>query len=232
MIQIRKSEDRGLAKIDWLTSRHTFSFADYYDENHMNFSVLRVINEDWIEGGKGFDTHPHRDMEIISYVVEGALEHKDSMGNKTIIKPGEVQRMSAGTGVRHSEHNHLADKNTHLLQIWILPEEKGMKPSYDQKSFSKEFECSDLVLVASKTGRNGTVTIHQDVAMYAAKAQNAGEKAIKTFPHRHYWLQVIKGEVSADSSKLSPGDGAGITGIESLKLKWNKGAEFIFFDLP
>lgn len=232
MITIRKSKDRGFAEHGWLKSRHTFSFADYYDPDHMGFSVLRVINEDRIQGGTGFGTHPHRDMEIISYVIEGELEHADSMGNTTLIKPGEVQRMSAGTGVRHSEYNHLQNIETHFLQIWILPAKEGIEPSYDQKSFESNFGCSDLILVASRSGKNGSVTLNQDVDMYAAKAQDAGEKTHKTFKHRHLWVQVIKGDVQIEETKLDAGDGAGISDAETLKLKWSKGSEFILFDMP
>lgn len=232
MITVRKSSDRGLAEHGWLKSRHTFSFADYYDPRFMGYSVLRVINEDRIEGGTGFDTHGHRDMEIISYVIEGELEHKDSMGTNTVIRPGEVQRMTAGTGVRHSEYNHMPDKETHFLQIWIMPEKQGMKPSYDQKSFSNDFGCSDLILVGSKDGRNGSITINQDVDMYAAKAQDDGEKTLKTYLHRHLWVQVIKGQVSVESETLQAGDGAAIQDVDHLKLQWKKGSEFIVFDLP
>lgn len=232
MIEVRKSEQRGLAEHGWLKSKHTFSFAEYYDEKFMGFSVLRVINEDKILGGTGFGTHGHRDMEIISYVIDGALEHKDSMGSDVVIKPGEVQRMSAGTGVRHSEYNHLKDQTTHFLQIWIMPEKNGIAPSYDQKSFTNDFSCSDLILVGSRDGRNGSVTINQDVDMYAAKAQGAGEKTLKTFKHRHLWLQVVKGDVTVDGHQLTAGDGAGISQVESLHLQWEKGAEFILFDLP
>ncbi|KYG61021.1 quercetin 2,3-dioxygenase [Bdellovibrio bacteriovorus] len=233
MIQVRRSNERGQAHHGWLNSNHTFSFAEYYDEKNMGFSVLRVINEDRIEGGTGFDTHGHRDMEIISYVIEGALEHKDSMGNSTIIKPGEVQRMSAGTGVRHSEYNHLHDQTTHFLQIWIQPQEKSLAPGYEQKTFfGSDLSCSDLVLVASKNGRNGSITINQDVDMYAAKAQDAGEKLLKTYQHRHLWVQVIKGDVQVEGETLQAGDGAGITGVERLKFQWSEGAEFILFDLP
>jgi hypothetical protein len=232
MIQIRKSNERGLADHGWLKSRHTFSFADYYDERHMGFGALRVINEDRIEGGTGFDTHSHKDMEIISYVIEGELEHKDSMGNQTIIRRGEVQRLSAGTGIRHSEHNHLPNATTHFLQIWILPENKGIEPGYGQKSFSNAFGCSDLILVASKLGRNGSVSLNQDVDMYVCQAQGSGEKVMKTYAHRHLWVQVIQGQVKVDGVALETGDGAGIKDVESVKLEWTQGSEFIFFDLP
>lgn len=232
MVHIRRSEERGDANHGWLKSKHTFSFADYYDEKYMGFGPLRVINEDRIEGGTGFGTHGHRDMEIISYVIDGALQHKDSMGNTTVIKPGEVQRMSAGTGVRHSEYNDLQDKVTHFLQIWIMPDKAGIEPGYGQKSFENDFGCSDLILVASKLGRNGSITLNQDVDMYVAKAQDAGEKILKTYPHRHLWVQVIKGDVQVEGETLRDGDGAGIEKVESLRLKWSKGSEFILFDMP
>ncbi|MGZ3695115.1 MAG: pirin family protein, partial [Bdellovibrionota bacterium] len=180
----------------------------------------------------GFGTHPHKDMEIITYVIEGALAHKDSMGNSTTILPGEVQRMSAGTGIRHSEYNQSPDSKTHLLQIWILPEKIGIEPSYDQKSFANDFGCSDLILVASRSGKQNSVTLNQDVDMYAAKAQDAGEKTLKTYKQRHLWVQVIKGEVSVEGTALSAGDGAGIKDVEALKLQWKKGAEFLVFDMP
>jgi quercetin 2,3-dioxygenase len=232
MIHVRRATERGNADHGWLKSKHTFSFADYYDDKHMGFGPLRVINEDRIEGGTGFGTHGHKDMEIISYVIDGALQHKDSMGNATVIRPGEVQRMSAGTGVRHSEFNDLKDQVTHFLQIWIMPEKNGIAPEYGQKSFENDFSCSDLILVASKHGRNGSITINQDVDMYVAKAEDAGEKTIKTYPHRKLWVQVIKGEVKAENTTLSAGDGAGISQVEALKLQWSKGSEFIFFDMP
>ena len=232
MIKVRRSIDRGDANHGWLKSKHTFSFADYHDPKHMGFGALRVINEDRIDGGSGFGTHGHRDMEIISYVIDGALEHKDSMGTDTVIRPGEVQRMSAGTGIRHSEHNHLKDQTTHFLQIWIMPEKNGIAPDYDQKSFAQDFSSSDLILVGSKNGRNGSVKIHQDVDMYAAKAQQSGSKMIKTFTHRYLWVQVIRGTVTVESTELNAGDGAGITDTESLSLKWTPVSEFILFDLP
>lgn len=232
MITVRKANDRGQAEHGWLHSNHTFSFANYYDPKHMGYSALRVINEDRIDGGAGFDTHGHRDMEIISYVIDGALEHSDSMGTKAVIMPGEVQRMSAGTGVRHSEMNHLKDKETHFLQIWIMPEKAGVEPGYAQKSFANDFGCSDMILVASKNGRNGSITINQDVDMYVAKAQDAGEKVLKTFNHRHTWVQVIKGEVKVEGATLVNGDGAAIDNVEAMKLQWTKDSEFIVFDLP
>jgi redox-sensitive bicupin YhaK (pirin superfamily) len=233
MLQVRRSNDRGNADHGWLKSKHTFSFADYYNPEQMGFSVLRVINEDRIEGGTGFGTHGHKDMEIISYVVDGALEHQDSMGTKAVIKPGEVQRMSAGTGVRHSEMNHLKDKATHFMQIWIMPREKGVAPGYDQKRFfDSDIRCHDLILVASEKGRNGSITINQDVDMYAAKALDEGEKHLKTFKHRNLWVQVITGDVTVENIVLQSGDGAGVTDVETLTLKWSKGAEFLLFDLP
>lgn len=232
MMYLRKANDRGDTNHGWLKSRHTFSFADYYDEKHMGFGPLRVINEDRIEGGTGFGAHPHRDMEIISYVIDGELLHKDSMGNSGVIKPGEIQRMSAGTGVRHSEYNNLKDRVTHFLQIWILPEKLGIAPSYGQKNFENDLGSSDLILVASKSGRNGTVTLNQDVDMYAAKTQDAGEKIHKTSSHRHLWVQVITGIIEVQGTKLGAGDGVGISEVDSLKLKWSKGSEFILFDMP
>jgi quercetin 2,3-dioxygenase len=232
MIHVRKAQDRGEANHGWLKSKHTFSFADYYDPQHMGFGPLRVINEDRIEGGTGFGTHPHRDMEIISYVIDGELAHKDSMGNTTVIKPGEVQRMSAGTGVVHSEMNNLKDKVTHFLQIWIIPEQDRIKPSYDQKNFESYLKCNDLILVASKRGRNGSITLNQDVDIYAAQASDVGEKTHKTFLHRHLWVQVIKGGVSVEGILLNAGDGAGIEAVESLNLQWYKGSEYILFDMP
>lgn len=230
---LRRSEDRGFADHGWLKSRHSFSFANYYDPKHMGFGLLRVINEDRIEGGQGFDTHPHRDMEIISYVIDGALQHQDSIGNKTIIKPGEVQRMSAGTGVQHSEYNDLKDQVTHFLQIWILPEKLGIKPGYDQKSFSDVFSTSkDLVLVASKTGREGSVSLNQNVDLYAVNSKLSGQNRFQAKSDKHYWVQVIRGEVRINSETLQSGDGLGIEGVDELSLSWAKDSEFLFFDMP
>ncbi len=232
MIKIRKSQERGLASHGWLNSSHTFSFADYYDPNYMGFGPLRVINEDRIEGGTGFGTHGHENMEIISYVIEGALQHKDSMGNETVIKPGEVQRLSAGTGIRHSEHNEIKDKTTHFLQIWIMPEKNGVTPGYGQKSFEAELRAGGLVLVASKAGRNGSITLNQDVDMYVAKASLAGHKTVETSKQRKLWVQVISGQVEVESSALGAGDGAAISDVNTLELKWSPSSEFIVFDMP
>lgn len=237
MFYLRKSIERGLGDHGWLKSRHTFSFADYHDPKHIGFGPLRVINEDRIEGSSGFATHGHRDMEIISYVISGALAHEDSMGNTTIIRPGEVQRMSAGTGVQHSEYNQLASEETHFLQIWILPAHKGLAPSYGQRSFAAELHRNELVLVVSQSGRDNSVTLNQDVDMYAANAQVAGQSQHKTSRDRHLWLQVISGEVEIeieiedDQAKLRAGDGVGINQVESVSLRWSKGSEFILFDM-
>ena len=232
MIKIRYSADRGLANHGWLNSHHTFSFAEYYDPSYMGLSVLRVINEDQIQGGTGFNTHSHKDMEIISYVIEGALEHKDSMGNATLIQPGEVQRMSAGTGVQHSEFNHLKQEKTHFLQIWIMPEKMGVPPSYDQKSFEEELNSNDLILVVSKTGKNHSVSINQDVNIYACKSTKAGHKQLETSIDRHAWIQVIKGQVQIDYEVLKAGDGAAIEKVTSLDIKWVENSEFLLLDLP
>ncbi|MBX9769174.1 MAG: pirin family protein, partial [Bdellovibrionales bacterium] len=206
--------------------------ADYYDPKNMGFSVLRVINEDRIGGGTGFGTHGHRDMEIISYVIEGALEHQDSMGNKTVIKPGEIQRMSAGTGVRHSEQNHFKDKLTHFLQIWILPDKEGYPPSYEQIDFESKFACSDFALIASPKGRDGSISLHQDVDIYLGKSKSAAEVIHKSFPHRSIWIQVIKGEIEFSGESLSSGDGAAVSDVNALDIKLLNGAEFLLFDMP
>jgi redox-sensitive bicupin YhaK (pirin superfamily) len=232
MKNIRKSSDRGDAQHGWLQSMHTFSFADYYDEKFMGFGAMRVLNEDRIAGGKGFAPHSHKDMEILSYVISGSLTHEDSMGNKTVIRPGEVQRMSAGSGVRHSEMNGEAANETHFLQIWIMPEEKGIAPSYEQKSFEDAYGCSDLILVASRNGRAGSLSLNQDAEIYAAHAVDDGEKVHKTYPQRKVWIQVIKGEVSVDGDALTAGDGAGLTQVETIKLQWKKNSEFLVLDLP
>lgn len=232
MIKIRKSTERGQANHGWLEAKHSFSFADYYDPAHMGFSVLRVINEDKIIGGAGFPTHGHQNMEIITYIIDGILEHKDSMGNKATISPGEVQRMSAGTGVRHSEYNHLQDQKTHLLQIWITPDKAGYPPSYEQKDFKSKLSKNELVLVASNFGRDGSVSLSQDVDLYALKSSIEGEKILNTQENRFYWLQVVSGVVNFNEVSLSAGDAISCSMLSRIHLKWRAGAEFLLFDLP
>lgn len=210
MMVIRPAQERGVAKFGWLDSRHTFSFGGYSDPNHMGFADLRVINEDKVTPGKGFGTHGHQDMEIISYVLEGALEHKDSIGTGSIIRPGDVQRMSAGTGIRHSEFNASQTDPVHFLQIWILPEQKGIEPGYEQKTFSEAEKRGKLRLVGSREGRGGSITIHQDVDFYAASLQS-GEKVSHTLaPGRVAWLQVARGSVQLNDQLLTAGDGVAI----------------------
>ena len=233
MITIRKSLDRGHANHGWLDSYHTFSFASYHDPKYMGFSVLRVINEDRINAGAGFATHSHRDMEIISYAISGALEHKDSMGNTTIISPGDVQRMSAGSGVTHSEYNHFKDKQTHFLQIWILPDTQNIEPSYEQKSFLNSLNNDKLTLIASKDGRENSISLHQDILMYVGKFTTDGSCKVTLTKNRKAWVQVIKGSMVLNSDyELDSGDGAAIMDLMDLELSWSKDSEFLFFDLP
>jgi len=230
-ITLRKADERGKAEHGWLHSRHTFSFADYYDPQHMGFRSLRVINDDIVDAGEGFGTHPHRDMEIISYVVDGALAHKDSMGNGSIIRPNDVQRMSAGSGVTHSEFNPQKEAPVHFLQIWIQPDEIGIEPSYEQKSYSVEEKTDRLRLVASPDGDEGSVTVHQDVRLYASILQ-PGAQVTKSFdPDRHVWVQVVKGRVSLNGETLEPGDGAAVERPETLVFKGLETAEILVFDL-
>ena len=202
MVRVRKADERGHADHGWLNTCHTFSFADYYDPEQMGFRSLRVINEDWIKPGMGFPTHPHRDMEIVTYVLEGTLEHRDSMGNGSTITPGEVQRMSAGTGITHSEYNGSRTEPLHLLQIWIIPSINGVTPGYQQQAFSEQEKRGVLRLVASPDGRDGSVTIHQDVNLYAALL-DADEELVFSMPAgRHVWLQVVRGRLSANGVEL------------------------------
>src|SRR5436190_13430958 len=195
MLTIRRASERGHADHGWLKSSHTFSFADYHDPAHMGFRALRVINDDYIAPGRGFGTHPHRDMEIVTYVLEGALEHKDSMGTGSVIRPGEVQRMSAGTGVLHSEENPSREKPVHFLQIWIIPEKAGIKPSYEQKAFPASERRGKLRLVASRDGSEGSVTIHQDAALYLALLDESERATYEPGPGRHAWVHVARGEI-------------------------------------
>ncbi len=231
MHTVRKAKDRGHANHGWLDSYHTFSFADYYDPRHMSFGALRVINEDVIDGGSGFPTHGHRDMEIITYIVEGALEHKDSMGTSAVIRPGEVQTMSAGTGVRHSEFNHLKDQKTHLFQIWIMPAKEGIAPAYGQKKF--EFEkAKGMTLVVSQKGLDGSLPINQDANIYVAKWKNGESSEFKIKQGRKAWIQMVKGTIQVNGKTLSEGDALGVTDEELLKMQANESSELLFFDLP
>ena len=231
MITIRKADERGRSEGGWLDSRHTFSFADYHAPNHMGFRALRVINDDHVSPGSGFGTHPHRDMEIVSYVLAGALEHKDSLGNGSVMRPGDVQRMSAGTGVRHSEWNHSKTEEVHLLQIWILPERSGLAPGYEQRSFQPGDLRDRLRLVASRDGRDGSVTLHQDVALYVAKLSADRRVRHEVTPGRHAWVQVASGNVALNGVELGAGDGAAVTDEERLDLRANQDAEVLVFDL-
>jgi redox-sensitive bicupin YhaK (pirin superfamily) len=230
MIEIRKSEDRGLADHGWLRSYHTFSFADYQDPENMGFGHLRVINEDRIQPGTGFGTHGHRDMEIISYVLEGELAHKDNMGNGSTIVPGDVQRMSAGKGVLHSEFNHARDV-THFLQIWIEPSVTGISPSYEQKHFDAASKRGRLRLVASPDGREGSVTIHQDAFLYAALLDDADRATHKLQHDRRAYLQVARGKLTANGQLLEAGDALKATNTAEIALEKGKGAEVLLFDL-
>jgi redox-sensitive bicupin YhaK (pirin superfamily) len=228
MLKIRKSTERGFANHGWLQSYHTFSFADYFDKNFMGFGNLRVINEDKIAGGAGFGKHPHRDMEIITYVISGVLAHEDSMGNAAEILPGEVQIMSAGSGVFHSEFNGKKDQETHLLQIWILPKEKQITPRYDQKSFVKE---NDLVLTVSGSGREGSLKINQNAEIFLGKflAKKKYDFVIK--PQRKIWIQMVSGEMLVNDLLLENGDAVAIENESLIKLEAKKESEFLLFDL-
>lgn len=232
MIEVRRSDERGHAEHGWLDSYHTFSFSSYYDPKFMGFRDLRVINEDYVEGGEGFPTHPHKDMEIITYVIKGALAHKDSMGNSTQILPGEVQRMSAGTGIQHSEFNPNKDQQVHLLQIWIQPEKRGIQPSYAQKSFARELETEALKLVVSKEGREGSITMNQNVDLYAAKWTKAQKVQFPLKTSRYAWVQIVDGNLTLNGERLSKGDGAAVGGESLLELISEGPAEFLLFDLP
>lgn len=231
MLQLRKSEERGNANHGWLKSLHTFSFAGYYDPKHMGFRALRVINEDRIEGGTGFGAHPHRDMEIISYVVKGALEHKDSMGTKAIIRPGEVQRMSAGTGVTHSEYNALPEEETHFFQIWIQPNKMGVAPGYGQKSFEEDLNSKKMVLVVSQDARDGSIGIKQDADLYISRLKKDDFVDFKLRANRGAWVQVVKGQLNVNGKELSTGDALSFENEELLTLKALDNSEFMLFDL-
>jgi quercetin 2,3-dioxygenase len=231
MITVRRSSERGHAEHGWLDSRHTFSFADYYDPAHMGFRALRVINEDRVQPGRGFGVHSHENMEIVSYVLEGALQHRDSMGNGEVLRPGEVQRMSAGTGVTHSEFNASQNEIVHFLQIWILPERRGLAPSYEQKAFPPDARRNELVLVASRDGRLGSVTVHQDANLYLARLDAGKRVEFEIPPSRGAWVQVVRGSVALGDEKLASGDGAALTGEKGTSLTAAEDAEVLVFDL-
>jgi redox-sensitive bicupin YhaK (pirin superfamily) len=231
MLAIRPAAERGVANFGWLNSRHTFSFGHYYDPNFMGFGPLRVINEDRVQPDQGFGTHGHRDMEIISYVLSGALEHKDSMGTGSIIRPGDVQRMSAGSGVRHSEFNASDTEPVHFLQIWILPEQEGLKPSYEQNNFADEQKRGRLRLVGSRDGRDGAITIHQDVNLYATLLGAADVVTHELAAGRKAWVQVATGSAVLNDQQLQPGDGVAIDGPATLRLAGAPAAEALLFDM-
>jgi quercetin 2,3-dioxygenase len=228
---IRKSEERGTANFGWLDSKHSFSFGGYYDPRHMGFGPLRVINEDRVAPGGGFPTHPHRDMEIISYVLDGALAHKDSTGENSVIRPGEVQRMSAGTGVRHSEYNASETEPVHFLQIWIIPERQGLRPSYEQKSFAEHEKRGKLRLVGSHDGREDSVTIHQDVDLYATLLEPGESVSHRMSAGRGAWVQVVGGELTVNGEALKAGDGVAISGTDDVRLEARAMTEALLFDM-
>lgn len=231
MITVRPANDRGITNWGWLDSRHTFSFGDYRDPNHVHFRALRVINDDKIAPGGGFPMHPHRDMEIVTVVLAGALEHKDSLGNGSVIRPGEVQRMTAGAGILHSEFNPSVDKPVHLLQIWILPDRHGLTPGYEQTAFPDTDRRGRLLLVASSDGRDGSVTINQDANLYVTHLTNGESVCHELSPDRHMWIQVATGSVTLNGQPLHEGDGAAVTAESTLKLIGAPDSEVIVFDL-
>jgi quercetin 2,3-dioxygenase len=231
MITLRRSADRGFADHGWLKSFHTFSFADYHDPAHMGYGNLRVINEDRIAPGTGFGTHGHRDMEIVSYVLDGALAHQDSLGNGTAIVPGEVQRMTAGSGVRHSEFNHAKDQTTHFLQIWFLPNQSNLAPGYEQKAFSAADKRGRLLLVAAPDGRDGAVTLHADAALRAGLFDGDESAELALDPARRTWVHVARGGITVNGHSLQAGDAMGLVGETRLALSGGQGAEVLVFDL-
>jgi redox-sensitive bicupin YhaK (pirin superfamily) len=231
MITVRPGRERGHTRIGWLDSRHSFSFGDYYDPDHMGFHTLRVINEDRVTPGAGFGTHAHRDMEILSWVLGGTLAHKDSMGNGGHIRPGELQRMSAGTGVRHSEMNPSADEPVHFLQIWIMPEEPGVQPGYEQRAFPESERRGALRLVASRGGREGSVSLNQDADVYATVLEAGAKLEHVLRPGRRAWVQVTEGAVVANGARLDAGDGAGIVDEPSVRIEAADPAALLVFDL-
>lgn len=236
MINIRRASDRGFFDFGWLQTHHTFSFGDYFDSEHMGFRVLRVINDDVVAPGKGFPTHPHRDMEIITYILEGALQHRDSMGTGSTIRRGDVQRMSAGTGVTHSEFNASATEPVHLYQIWIIPNAKGLAPEYEQKLFKDEDKKNRWRLLVSESGREGSIAIHQDAELYATLLDQNATLECEVPNGRHAWIQVLSGKVACDGEILGPGDGFHVSNLEAeslpVRLEAIDSAECLRFALP
>ncbi|MFN8643359.1 MAG: pirin family protein [Candidatus Binatia bacterium] len=230
MVTIRPANERGHTRIDWLDSWHTFSFGEYYDARHTEFRALRVINDDRIAAGTGFGTHAHRDMEIVTYVLEGAIEHRDSLGNGSVIRPGEIQRMSAGTGIRHSEINASRSEPAHFLQIWILPERAGLTPGYEQRPLPPEVD-GGLRLIAARDGRDGAVTIHQAVEIHAARLAPGDHARHQLAPDRHAWLHVARGALTVNGAALRAGDGAAISDEAAVTLRADGEAEVLLFDL-
>lgn len=231
MIYVRKAAERGHTDAGWLDSWHTFSFAEYHDPGHMGFRALRVINDDRVAAGAGFGTHPHRDMEIVSYVVSGALEHRDSLGTGSVIRPGDVQRMSAGTGIRHSEFNASRTDPVHFLQIWILPEKAGLAPGYEQRAFPDVERTDRLRLVADRHGTEGALTVHQDVRLYATTLSPGASLELPLAAGRYGWLQVVQGDVGAAGHPLVAGDGIAVADESGLVATSASGAELLWFDL-
>ena len=231
MYDIIRSNDRGGADHGWLKARHTFSFAEYHNPERVHFGKLRVINEDRIAPGKGFGTHPHQDMEIVTYIISGAIEHKDSMGNGTIIRAGEVQRMTAGTGVLHSEFNHSQEEELHLLQIWIFPEQKNLEPGYEQTLFPREDKLNRLRLIGSRDGRDGSITIHQDVDLYASVLESGKEVSLDSVADRRIFVQVVSGDVVVNDQQLNAGDGLEIRHENAVGVRAITDSEFLLFNL-
>jgi hypothetical protein len=231
MLHLRLADERGRAEFGWLSSCHSFSFGEYYDRKHMGFGPLRVINEDRVQPGQGFGTHGHRDMEIISYVLDGALEHKDSLGNGSVLRPGDIQRMSAGTGVQHSEFNHSSSELVHFLQIWIIPDEHELEPGYAEKTIPQDEIHGRLRLLVSRDGRDGSISIHQDADLYASILKSGEDVQHEFAPGRLGWIQVARGNVSLNGSDLTQGDGAGISQEESISIRTSSDAEVLLFDM-
>ncbi|MCE3010943.1 MAG: pirin family protein [Proteobacteria bacterium] len=231
MIQLRRASDRGSADHGWLKTSHTFSFADYYDPRFMGFRSLRVINEDSIAAGGGFPTHGHRDMEIVTYVTQGVLEHRDTLGNRAQIKPGMIQKMSAGTGIRHSEYNASATETTRLFQIWIEPSEYGVPPSYGEKNFETEMKADELVLLAGPRGENGSMKLHQDAKIWVGKCATGATIKYELGQTRHAWIQMVEGSIKVNGTVLQKSDGAAISKEEVLNIEAAPTSEFLLFDL-